>query len=63
MTKNKKNKYVIALDGPQTANTHTTTNQKLAFAVGEMLGRAIDRSGTCGEGVSPLFRGGELSDN
>ncbi len=32
VTKKEKRKYVVALDGRQSAKNHTTTNQKLAAA-------------------------------
>ncbi len=34
---------------------NTTTNQKLAFAVGGIFGRARDRGGTCGGDVIASF--------
>ncbi len=36
---------------------NTTTNQKLAFAAGRILGRARDRSGMCGGSVLLSFGG------
>jgi hypothetical protein len=58
VTKNKKNKYVIALDGPQTANTHTTTNQKharMAATEGTMEGR-FDEQGMRGKRDTIVLR-------
>ena len=39
--------WVLSLRWPLFGWENTTTNQKLAFAVGKILGRACDRGGTC----------------
>jgi len=38
---------VLSLRWPPFGWENTTTNQKLAFAVGRILGMACDRGGTC----------------
>ncbi len=48
----------LSLGWPPFGWENTTTNQKLAFAVGRILGRARDRSGTCG-GSALLSFGGD----
>ncbi len=59
VTKNKKNKYVVALDGHQSAKNHTTTNQKQAAATeGTMKGRRDEREAR-GSAISLFFGGGK----
>ena len=56
MTKNKKIKYVMALNGHQSAKQHTTINQKQAFAMeGTSLGRRDEREARGKQGTIVLM--------
>jgi hypothetical protein len=59
VTKNKKIKYVAALDGQQLAKIHATTNQKQVSATeGTMEGRRDERE-AWGSAISLLLGGGK----
>jgi hypothetical protein len=45
----------LGLGGCRSGWENTTTNQKLAFAVGRILGRVRDHGGMCGGSVSLSF--------
>jgi hypothetical protein len=47
-SKNREGGGISTLGGCRSDWENTTTNQKLAFAVGRRLGRARDRGGMCG---------------
>ena len=60
VTKNKKIKYVMALDCHQSAKKHTATNQKQAAAMEvTMEGRHVERE-AWGSAISLFFGGGEV---
>ena len=60
VTKNKKIKYGVALDGRQLAKKHTTTNQKQAAATEVTMEGRRDEREAWGSAISSFFGGGEV---
>ena len=60
VTKNKKIKYIVALDGRQSAKKHTTTNQKQAAAAEVTMEGRRDEREAWGSAISLFFGGGEV---
>ena len=60
VTKNKKIKYGVALDGRQLAKKHTTTNQKQAAATEVTMEGRHDEREAWGSAISLFFGGGEV---